>query len=458
MITVATLSSLLDRNEGVALQMFNEQSSEYYAKLVVYDTGDLRFAGDSYSIDEMDRQSYSAAAMIYGSLISDIRSGTGPDVILGAQGSIELLDSTYLMDMTPYLQSESFDASKYYMNIIEASKIDGKAFFIPTMFSFMGIATDSSRLEDGQKGFTYEQYAAFVKEQLNGVEPVTQATSRMHFMNLCLENSYTDWFKNDKVDFDCDEFREMAVFFKDNVPEGVTEGLGARVAEFSFPLFITDKNSGPKRVGDSLRTFDDGGPDEIYGSQTPATYAVFFENFSDLQSFAYMNYFGDNMKVVGLPSDTGTGPSATICGSFSITAGTPVEDGAYAFLEILLSEEVLTGINYSIPINRAAALQKVEKEKKDCLEAYRMYKNIPKSYLENSLQETCRMAGGFFPDSKTPDIFLETIENIETVSMCDSSVMMIVTEEIPPYFVGQKDIDSVISIINSRTQIVFDER
>ena len=68
------------------------------------------------------------------------------------------------------------------------------------------------------------------------------------------------------------------------------------------------------------------------------------------------------------------------------------------------------------------------------------------------------MAGGLMPDSKVPDFFLETIENIDSVMISDNSVLMIVSEEIPPYLIGQKDIDSVISVINSRTQIVYDER
>lgn len=35
---------------------------------------------------------------------------------------------------------------------------------------------------------------------------------------------------------------------------------------------------------------------------------------------------------------------------------------------------------------------------------------------------------------------------------------MIIAEEIPPYLIGQKDLDSIIPAINSRTQLVFKER
>ena len=135
-----------------------------------------------------------------------------------------------------------------------------------------------------------------------------------------------------------------------------------------------------------------------------------------------------------------------------------MEDGAYEFLDVLLSDDVQVGAKYGISVNRAAALEKLEKETQDCLEVYEMYKNTPPSYLGASLEETIRMAGGLMPDSKVPDFFLETIENIDSVMISDNSVLMILSEEIPPYLIGQKDIDSVISVINSRTQIVYDER
>lgn len=458
-ITVASLDGFLTMPEGKALQMFNDQNSDYYAHLVIYDINDYVTTGDSTTnIDEKDRQAYSAMAMASGSLISDIRSGTGPDIILGASNSIDLLDSTYLTDLTPYLKRKDFDASKYYMNVIEASKMDGKSFFIPTAFSFTGIVTDRTKLGDGKKGFTYEQYASFVREQLNGVEPVTQKTSRVHFMNLCLQAGYTDWLKNDKVDFDRKEFRDMAGFFREYVPEGITETSAEGVVVSSHTVFITSKNATPKRGGDRIRSYDDNDPEEIGESQNQAVYAVFVENLSELSLFATQNYFGDNMMVTGLPSDNGTGPSANIISSFSITEGSPVEDGAYAFLDVLLSDDVQVGAKYGISVNRAATLEKLERETQDCLEVYEMYKNTPPSYLDASLEETIRMAGGLMPDSKVPDFFLETVENIDSVMISDNSVLMIVSEEIPPYLIGQKDIDSVISVINSRTQIVYDER
>ena len=55
-------------------------------------------------------------------------------------------------------------------------------------------------------------------------------------------------------------------------------------------------------------------------------------------------------------------------------------------------------------------------------------------------------------------IFLQMLDDVDSVMLSDNPVLMIVSEEIPPYLIGQKDLDSVIGTVNSRTRIVFDER
>ena len=40
----------------------------------------------------------------------------------------------------------------------------------------------------------------------------------------------------------------------------------------------------------------------------------------------------------------------------------------------------------------------------------------------------------------------------------DASINIILTEEMPPYFLGQKDLDEVIKIAQDRVQKVLDER
>ena len=429
-VTVASLSDSLTHPEAEALKIFNEKNQEFFAKLKLYDKGNYPSENDyAPDIDNSDIQRYSAMALVSGTLTSDIRSGMGPDVVLGASGSVDLLDSAYLMDLTPYLNGGSFDPSAYYSKIIGAADMEGKTFFIPTAFTVAGIVTDGTRTAKEQTGFTYDEYASFVREKLNGTEPVTGSSSRMHFLNLCIQRNYTDWLENGKLDFDCRGFRELSEFFKENIPEGIT----------CIPdeeKFWTEEYYQPPKKKD----------------------AVFVEDINGLPSLAGINFYGKNLKVMGLPSPDGKGLTANITNSFSITEGTPVPEGAFAFLDILLSEDVQKNFRDAIPVNRAAVMQKLEREKRDNLIGFTRAGKLSRDELGSPLDDSLREGKLFDPSTKLDEIFLDMLEKVDSVMIPDNSVLMIVSEEMPPYLAGQKDLSSVISAVNNRTKTVFDER
>ena len=68
------------------------------------------------------------------------------------------------------------------------------------------------------------------------------------------------------------------------------------------------------------------------------------------------------------------------------------------------------------------------------------------------------MAYLFDTDVNLGGIFLDALENVDTLLLPDNSVLMIVSEELPPYLLDQKDLDSVIGTINNRTKTVMAER
>ena len=425
-LTVASLGDSVTYFEAEAMKIFNEQNPDYHVQLVLYDQRNYLTAGDATEdMDESDRQQYNALSMVSGSLAMDIRSGNGPDVVLGAAQSIDVLDSQYLIDLSPYLEGKTYNASANYSNIIEASKLDGKMYFIPTAFTISGIVTDGTKTAPDQIGFTYEQYESFVEKQRNGGDPVTEFISRMHFLNLCFQEKYGQWVSGKKMDLNTEDFREMAVFFKDKIPEGVS--------------------AAPQDQFDTMDTLMD---------EEKIMDVVFLENIDNLRALAHVNYFGENLKILGLPSKEGSGPSANITNSFSITAGTAVEEGAYAFLDILLSENVQKFSIDAFPINRAAAAYRVDCEREQNQNSYDWFQ-APGQITSATIYRSCST---YVPKTKLDEILLQTFETVNTVLLTDNAVMMIIDEELPAYLLGQKDLDSVIETINNRAQNVFRER
>ena len=51
-------------------------------------------------------------------------------------------------------------------------------------------------MDEGQVGFTYDQYISYVEGQRNGKEPFTEYVRRMHFMNFCFQRNYGLWVKD----------------------------------------------------------------------------------------------------------------------------------------------------------------------------------------------------------------------------------------------------------------------
>ena len=67
--------------------------------------------------------------------------------------------------------------------------------------------------------------------------------------------------------------------------------------------------------------------------------------------------------------------------------------------------------------------------------------------------------------TRTTEFTKDDLDNLEKIiSSCthfnsaDASINMILIEEMPAYFLGQKDLDSVIKIAQDRAQKVLDER
>ena len=74
---------------------------------------------------------------------------------------------------------------------------------------------------------------------------------------------------------------------------------------------------------------------------------------------------------------------------------------------------------------------------------------------------------GWGNDNFTIEIFASTQEEIDQLmavidaakptSSSDSQIMQIITEEVEPYFAGQKTVDDVANVIQSRVQIYISE-
>lgn len=407
----ADVGDYLDYIYSEAIRKFNNENSEYFVEYVAYKIGDA----------DIDTSPEGLQKEISDTVISEIESGNGPDILFGTSDNVELLNGRYLEDMSSF--ADSLSESDYYTNIISASKIDGHQYYIPLAFDIEGIVCDRE-----QKGFTFDEYKDFVSTDCNGTEPCTEAWSKMEFFNMCFMSSYDEFYKEGKLSLDNDSFRSMAQYFKDNVPEGVME-------EEIEPGIVV--------MGYSSMTH---GPEYV--------------SFGSLRSFAHQcGYYAENAHILGLPSSDGKGAGANIRVSVSILKDSLLKDGCNEFLGYCLDEEVqkATELFGYIYVNKDSekkflALQD-EKNKDDFWEFENSF-----PYVGGDYNDVMRQFFTYKPDTGIPELFYSISESIDNVTYQDNTIIMIVDEEIQAYFAGQKDLDTTVKTIENRAQKAIDER
>ncbi|MBR5358077.1 MAG: extracellular solute-binding protein [Clostridiales bacterium] len=403
-----------------AIGNFNETNDKYF---IEYD--------NSYSmIDEIDYDSIldandqtsainDANAKLSDRLAVDLVSGEGPDIIVDGAAFSQLNNSDYLLDLSPYL--ETLDTSALYSNVIDSAKeADGKLYQLPVTFAIEGIVVQADDVEEGKVGFTFDEYEEFVKGPCNGTDPM--GMNQVDFFNKSAAFMNDEFYENGKVNYDCEAFKALAAYVKDNVPEKVDSG--------SVIMFGA-------------------------GDAEPVT-AQFTTMYSLADYLLSTGVIDGSTKIMGCPTYDGRGAMFTGCDSAAIYAQTASPEGCWEFIKTLLSDDAQTlfAQNGQNPLNKEALAEMNAQAIDDMNSLVDLYLSV--GYTEDQLRAygiPCDKV-----DETAAEAYVEAIENCTGLDRSDPSVNAILKEEMPAYFEGQKSIDDVIPIIEDRVQTFLNER
>ena len=284
-----------------------------------------------------------------------------------------------------------------------------------------GIITRECYVDDGQTGFTFDQYAEFVDEVCNGTDPMYMST-QLGFFVECFTAMNDQFISNGKVDYDNDAFRALAEYVRDNVTDAPEDEADL----YSSAAVYTEEE------------------------ESPASYYTYASFKAMIDSFARY----EDTTILGIPSFDGRGPLITVDSSVAISAQTQEADACWEFVELLLSEDFQTMYgesDYCTPVNISA----FENTGHAAIDDYNQY---VQDSLRYATPADIQMMGLYELDYSCIDKFKELIESCSQVASQDSAVVTIVREEMPAYFSGQKDIEDVISVMEDRVQTFLDER
>lgn len=152
--------------------------------------------------------------------------------------------------------------------------------------------------------------------------------------------------------------------------------------------------------------------------------------------------------ILGLPSSDGRGPVVSPYISVAISAQAYNVDACGEFVKMLLSDEVQT--DFAMMDNFVISREAFREAGKKAVEYY-------------GGEGADRIAYGNPDDHiKVTEKNVEDMENIvlscSSCNVADAAINLILIEEMPAYFSGQKPLSEVIAIAQDRAQKVLDER
>ena len=384
---------------GEAIEIFNSTNEQYFIEVTDrYDKSQYFDSSSKGSSEtEKDMWRYKGEADFSNALAMDIINGQGPDILINTSTYGRINNSSCLVDLTPYVKD--LDPENYYTNIIEGAKTDGVLYQLPVSYKIHGIVSDKKYAGSSGVGFTFDEYSSFVKETLNGTDIIYwgQATYFTELFNYMDET----FISGGKVDLSSPEFAKLAEFVKDNVSEN---GLW-----------------------DSPERF------ELVGRYGHLAHIYGYEHLLSSE-----NSFKD-VTILGMPSVDGRGPKFDATYSVAVSKEAVDTDACGEFVKILLSDEIQTKIadNGQFVINRKACSNACESE----IERYNKSESSTRKFTSDYVNKADKI-----------------LSSCSKMNVENSDICVILIEEMPAYFLGQKDLDSVIKIAESRIQKVLDER
>ena len=417
-LTVASTEDL-DYSISEAIMRFNSESDTSFMLFDNrYKTNSEIDYANTDNTDQAALKNLNSYAAVSDRLTMDILAGEGPDILITNGANEQLSRKDYFIDLSDYLKNESgVSEADYFTNAIEASKFNGSLYQLPIGF-YVDCFLAPSDAFGSKNGLTFEEYIQMVKTVCNGTDPVYDhqlAFSRTEVATKLFANTSEKYIKDGKIDVNNNDFKAILDYCKELPAKGFYEG---KDVDAEWEDLMTSKEN--MRVQ----------PTVVYGFYE---YEAFAEKFKGAVICGYPS-------VDGRPATIGSDMAV------SISSHTSDESSCKKFLSILLSEDIQKTLFMNIPINKKCA------------------KDLALLEIEEHNGSVDANEGNKFAkagkkvDASVADKYIEQLSTATTSSFVYHSISLIIYEEIPAYFEGQKSFEDVAKVINDRAQKVLDER
>ena len=416
---VLTLGTLYASSSNLqeAVVNFNKKNTEYTVQIKAYIDDTAEWTETTYS-DAITR------------FHADMASGNCPDLIdLSMVNLNSVTAKGVLEDLTPYLKaSEVANIDDFVPSVLKAYQVNGIQTTVPTSFTINTLLGRASMVGE-EPGWTMDEMMALAKK--NPKAKLLYGMTKESALQTCLmyaSDSFID-YETGTCSFDSPQFIQFLEF--------------ANCFDLEFEY--NEEESFPKMLQSG----------EVLLSNV---------SFSDVHEYQMYNlmFEEDGVTPIGYPTADGK-PGVYLSGNetYGISSQSANKDGAWKFMESLLTEETSGAWGFS---SRKNELEEMFKEA--CEPQYQYDENgeIETDAAGNPVQYP-KTTWGY--DNWEVEIYAAGKEEIEGIrqlieiarplSRESEEIYSIIGEEAAPYFAGQKSAAEAAKIIQSRLQIYVSE-
>ncbi|QUL54877.1 extracellular solute-binding protein [Paenibacillus tritici] len=397
-----------------------QQDSEFYRAVEqkfeqAYPEIDLQvqaYKGIGETMKGPDYENYQKSAS------TALLSGKGADIYETSSLPVsEYVNKQLFLNMEDYLkQSQTLKRDDLAMNVLNALKLDGGTYIIPSGYylrAFLGDGDVLKQADVDDKSWTWQDFNEIAKSL---IEAGQKAGSSHRY---ALPNNPPDLLLQEMVFDSYNQFVDAA----------------ARKAKFDSPAFIYMMRQIQEMYDDNVMTSK---PAEV---ENQLFYSTVIQTPADFINIPY-TYFA-NPKLLYKPHSGNSGAMRIIpISAFAIQAKSPVTDQAWRFIEFLLSEE-------------AQSIQSRE--------GFSLLQSLNHKQL-GELQQQVKSGTYKLPSGKLASVpdgqfkeFQEMMDTADNFAMMDVKIINIIGEEAGAFFSGQKTAEEVAKLIQNKATTYLNE-
>ena len=266
--------------------------------------------------------------------------------------------------------------------------------------NYNGLIVKTSLLSNpDEPGITYEEYIELIRENNNGIS--TLGTKLEAFNTLFKFNASSFFDDRGHIDLSGEDFRAMA----------------------EFVAGLSETESGNNNYA------------------APQIDNVFYYGFTGF--LVNFGKYSSGYSVIGYPSRDGSLPETVNSEGIGITSCCSSEEGCHEFIDLLMSPQIQSTVSrFMDPVSEDGL-----RLKSDIIVAE-----------NNRHNRGSALVGPEGWPTDAVDHYIEQVADAVKVPDVDTSVLVILDEEIQPYLEGQKSLDEVIDIAENRINLMIDER